>query len=131
MADNPGQPGPNLTGKDGHNDRNKVAGEGATNTSQTSTGSSPGGAGASREGEDVDARPYLDLSDDPRGGPSMSANLDRQDRERPIEGSSFAPGGDKVSQPGVREDDLADPSGEDAQRPSTFHDAQPRPEAER
>lgn len=55
----------------------------------------------------------------------------RDDQGRPVERTSFAPGGDKVSQPGVRENDLADPSGEDAQRPSTHHDAQPRPEAER
>lgn len=127
MGDERGQPGPNLTGKDGHHERNEVVGEGATNTSQTSTGSSSG-AGMSREDEDVDARPDLDLSDDPRGGPSMAANVENADRERPpVERSSFAPGGDKVSQPGVEADDIADTSGEDLQRPGAFHERQPRP----
>lgn len=122
MAENAGQPGPNLTGR---HERNKVSGEGAGNTSQTSTG---GGAGAdARTDEDPDARPDLDLSDDPRGGPSMNANLEPGERRGRVEAGSFAPGGDTVSQPGVEEEDLSDPSGEGLQRPSAFHDRQPRP----
>ncbi len=99
---------PNNTGKQGHHERNKVAGEGPAQVSSTATTS--GGAGElSTLDQDPDAREEGQAAPE-RGGPSMATRVADPGR-RPPEESSYMPGGDKTSQPGVKEDDLIDKLG--------------------
>ena len=81
--------GVNETGKAGHHERNKVAGEGAVSASGSET-TSAGGEGTTDD-FDPDAPPETDL--DGPTDPSMRGSAARPDRES----SSFAPGGDKTS----------------------------------
>ena len=93
MAD---QDGANEAGKAGHHERNKVAGEGPVNASDTAA-TSGGGEGAV-EDADPDVRPSGDLSG--RTEPSLRAAVAQPGTHDP-EHSSFAPGGDKTSDPDV------------------------------
>jgi len=105
----------NETGKQGHDERNKVEGEGPTNTSTTSATSGTG-AGGQPIVDDPDAPPPADLGPD-RGGPSMATRVADPGR-LPPEKSSYAPGGDTVSQPGVKADDLLKVRGGRDEKPS-------------
>ena len=87
------QTGVNETGKAGHHERNKVAGEGAVSASGSET-TSAGGASGSKSSV-VPSPPETDL--DGPTDPSMRGSAARPDRES----SSFAPGGDKTSNPDV------------------------------
>jgi len=90
------QGGINETGKTGHHERNKIAGEGPVNASGTPT-TSAGGEGVT-EDVDPDATPPTDLSG--RTDPSLRAAVAEPGTHDP-EDSSFAPGGDKTSNPDV------------------------------
>ena len=99
------QGAPNDTGKQGHHERNKVSGEGQAAASYTPATS--GGEGElSGLDRDPDAPGDIDPGND-QGGPSMATRAADPSRSRE-EGASFAPGGDKTSQPGLKEDDLLD-----------------------
>jgi hypothetical protein len=107
------QGGPNETGKAGHNETNKVAGEGAVNASGAETTS---GGGEGRTPRDPDAAPEQDLS----GGtdPSMRGALAQPGQGKPST-SSVAPGGDKISNPDVNGQDMArETLGEDKRGPA-------------
>lgn len=120
MAD---QGAPNMTNKQGHDETNKVVGEGPANTSQTRA-TSGGAAELSRLDADPDASPGGEAEPE-RGGPSMATRAADPGRKGPEE-SSFAPGGDKVSQPGVEEEDLRETSGGRDETPRQYHERQPR-----
>ncbi|HZW14724.1 MAG TPA: hypothetical protein VFF66_00570 [Brevundimonas sp.] len=90
------QGGFNETGKAGHHERNKVAGEGPVNASGTRT-TSAGGEGVTQD-IDPDAPPPTNLEG--RTDPSLRAAVARPGAHDP-EDSSFAPGGDKPSNPDV------------------------------
>jgi len=92
----------NDTNKEGHADTNKVTGEGQANTSFSPATS--GGVGElSPLDRDPDARHEGDAGEE--AGPSMATRV-ADPGTRPAEESSYMPGGDKTSQPGVKEDDL-------------------------
>ena len=90
------QTGVNETGKAGHHERNKVEGEGAGNASGAAT-TSTGGEGMT-EDFDPDTQPPTDLGG--RTDPSLRATVAQPATHDP-EHSSFAPGGDKTSNPDV------------------------------
>ncbi|HYC67082.1 hypothetical protein [Brevundimonas sp.] len=90
------QTGFNDTGKAGHHERNKVESEGAVNASGAET-TSAGGEGVTDD-FDPDAPPPTDLSG--RTDPSMRGAVAQPATHDP-ETSSFAPGGDKTSNPDV------------------------------
>ena len=115
--------GANDQNEQGHAERNKVSGEGAAVVSETSATS--GGAGElSPLDRDPDAPGGADPGDDP-GGPSMATRA--ADPSLPgRESASFAPGGDKTSQPGIEPEDIEDPSGGRDENPRDFHDRQLR-----
>ena len=91
--------GVNETGKVGHHERNKVEGEGAVTASGTGA-SSTGGEGA-MEDIDPDAPSPVNLGG--RTDPSLRGAVARPGTHDP-EDSSFAPGGDKTSNPDVNAD---------------------------
>lgn len=95
--------GVNEAGKAGHHERNKVAGEGAVSASGAAT-TSAGGEGVVDD-TDPDAPPRHDAG----GGtdPSLRAAVARP-ATHGVEDSSFAPGGDKTSNPDVRAEDMLD-----------------------
>ncbi|NJC40344.1 hypothetical protein GGQ87_000602 [Brevundimonas alba] len=88
--------GMNEAGKAGHHERNKVEGEGETNASGGDTTSS--GFGGDMDDIDPDAPSPTDLSG--RTEPSMRTAVAQPGTHDP-EDSSFAPGGDKTSNPDV------------------------------
>ena len=90
------QGGVNETGKAGHHERNKVEAEGEVNASTTET-TSGGGEGVTAR--DPDEAPDRDLSG--RTDPSMRGVAAQTGERRDPEASSFAPGGDKTSNPDV------------------------------
>ncbi|MBX9460947.1 MAG: hypothetical protein KL785_07510 [Brevundimonas sp.] len=106
------QGGVNDTGKAGHHEHNKVAGDGAVNASGTRT-TSAGGEGTTDD-VDPDAAPPTDLGG--RTDPSLRAAVAQPGTHDP-EDSSFAPGGDKTSNPDVdAEAMLRQTAGGDADR---------------
>lgn len=105
------QGGVNETGKAGHHERNKVAGEGPVNASGTPT-TSAGGEGAMDE--DPDAPPPRNLGG--RTDPSLRAAVAQPGTHDPGD-STFAPGGDTVSNPDVdAEAMLRETAGDSARR---------------
>ncbi len=106
--------GVNETGKTGHHERNKVAGEGAVNASGTAT-TSAGGEGA-MDDADPDAPPPTDTGD--RTDPSLRAAVARPGTHG-VDDSSFAPGGDKISNPDVKAEDMLDQTA--GRRPAERH----------
>ena len=107
------QGGVNETGKTGHHERNKVEAEGEVNASTSET-TSGGGEGVTAR--DPDAAPETDLSG--RTSPSMRAAV-AQPGQRDPETSSFAPGGDKISNPDVEADSMTrETAGEDQRGPA-------------
>jgi hypothetical protein len=90
------QGGINETGKAGHHERNKVAGEGAANASGTRA-TSAGGEGVTQD-VDPDAAPPTNL--DGPTDPSLRAAMAQPASHGP-EDSSFAPGGGENSNPDV------------------------------
>ncbi|HYD28071.1 hypothetical protein [Brevundimonas sp.] len=90
------QAGFNETGKTGHHERNKIEGEGAVNASGAETTSTGG------EGVTDDFDPDAPAPADPGGrtDPSLRGAVARPGTHDP-EDSSFAPGGDKTSNPDV------------------------------
>ncbi|MDY6922522.1 MAG: hypothetical protein SWI22_01015 [Pseudomonadota bacterium] len=106
------QGGVNEAGKAGHHERNKIAGEGPTNASGTHA-TSAGGEGA-MENVDPDAPPPTNLEGPT--GPSLRAAVAQPATHDPAD-SSFAPGGDKTSNPDVdAEAMLRQTTGGDANR---------------
>lgn len=97
------QTGLNDTGKTGHHERNKVAGEGAVSASGAET-TSAGGEGMTDD-FDPDAPPPTDPGG--RTGPSMRGAV-AQPATHGREDSSFAPGGDKTSNPDVNAEAMLD-----------------------
>lgn len=95
--------GVNETGKAGHHERNKAAGEGAVNASGAET-TSAGGERA-MEDADPDASPPTDLGG--RTDPSLRGAV-AQPGTHGVEDSSFAPGGDKTSNPDIKGEDMLD-----------------------
>jgi hypothetical protein len=121
------QGAPNDTNKQGHDETNKIASEGEVNTSSGPT-TSGGAAELSGLDRDPDVQPELNLGADPQGaqgGPSMTTRVS-DPGEHPVEESSFAPGGDKVSEPRVKAEDLLDVTGGREEKPSDFHGAPPQ-----
>ncbi len=118
------QGAPSGINKQGHDETNKVVGEGPTNTSE-SPATSGGAAELTGMDRDPDARSDTDPGND-LGGPSMTTRV-ADPGQHPVEESSFAPGGDAVSQPGVKPEDAANISGSPEEKPSTFHGNQPQP----
>ena len=86
----------NDAGKAGHHERNKIEGEGETNA--TGVGTTSTGFGGDMDNVDPDAPPPDDLSGPT--DPSMRAAVAQPATHDP-EDSSFAPGGDKTSNPDV------------------------------
>ena len=95
--------GVNETGQAGHHERNKVAGEGAVNASGAES-TSAGGEGSMQDA-DPDAPPPTDLGG--RTDPSLRGAV-AQPATHGVEDSSFAPGGDKISNPDVKAEDMLD-----------------------
>lgn len=110
------QGAPNETNKQGHHERNKVAGEGPAQVSSSPT-TSGGAAELSPLDRDPDAPGDIDPGDD-QGGPSMATRV-ADPGGRPVEESSYMPGGDKTSQPEVKPEDLVEHlEGGRAEKPS-------------
>lgn len=89
------QGGVNETGKAGHHERNKVEAEGEVNASTAETTSGGGEGVTARDPDEAHDR---DLSG--RTAPSMRG-VAPQTGQRDPETSSYAPGGDKTSNPDV------------------------------
>ena len=92
----------NDTGKAGHHERNKVEAEGEVNASTSET-TSGGGEGVTAR--DPDEAPDRDLSG--RTDPSLRGVAAHTGQRRDPQTTSFAPGGDKTSNPDVDADDMA------------------------
>jgi len=89
--------GVNNIGKTGHHERNKVEGEGAVSASGAETTS--GGGEGMTDDFDPDTPSATDLGRG-RSGPLMRGAMAQTATHAPEE-SSFAPGGDKTSNPDV------------------------------
>jgi len=103
----------------------KVDGEGPATVSQTAA-TSGGAAGLEKLDPDPDASPPADPGDH-RAGPSMTAFAADSGR-RPAELSSFAPDGEPAAEAEAAQEaeDQTRVRGAEEERPSRFHERQPR-----